>query len=225
MMKSRFWLIPAVLMLCVGCNAPQAPQSGESIAKPKEIDRRLDTFTCISGTAVQIAPILIEKVSGGFSTPGSGYGEGYIYNYAFIDSATGTLTKLLKDNRSVVTTMKQFPGGSNFDSNGRPNPNCDESSTPVKWLTYTIVSQDSNNDKDLTREDKVTIALSDIRGQNYTELIPNVDQVYAQAYRKTPEQLFVVYRQDGKKMLATIDLTKRQVIDTKPVTDLGDDVK
>jgi hypothetical protein len=222
MMKSRFWLIPAVLMLCIGCT-PQAPKSSEPTTTPKTVDRRLDTFTCISGTAVQIAPILSEKVSGGFSTPGSGYSERYIYNYAFIDSATGTLTKLLKDNRSVVTTMKQFPSGSNFDANGRPN--CDEASTPVKWLTYTIVSQDSNNDKDLTSEDKATIALSDIRGQNYTELIPNVDQVYAQAYRKTPEQLFVVYRQDGKKMLATIDLTKRQVIGTKPITDLGDDVK
>jgi hypothetical protein len=223
MMKSRFWLIPAVLMLCVGCNASQTTQSVESTAKPKETDRRLDTFTCISGTAVQIAPILSEKVSGGFSTPSSGYGEGYIYNYVFIDSATGTLTKLLKDNRSVITTMKQFPGDRSFGSSDRPD--CEESSTPVKWLAYTIVSQDSNNDKALTNEDKATIALSDIRGQNYTELIPNVDQVYAQAYRKTPEQLFVVYRQDGKKMLATIDLTKRQVISTKPITDLGDDVK
>lgn len=223
MMKSRFWLVPAVLMLCVGCNTPQSPKSGESTAAPKVVDRRLDTFTCISGTAVQIAPILSEEASGRFSTPGSGYEAGWIFNYAFIDSATGTLTKLLKDNRSVVTTMKQFPSGSNFDSNGRPN--CDESSTPVKWLTYTIVSQDSNNDKALTREDKATIALSDIRGQNYTELIPNVDQVYAQAYRKSPEQLFIVYRQDEKKLIATIDLTKRQVIDTKPMTVLGDDVK
>jgi hypothetical protein len=219
MMKSRSWLVPAVLMFCVGCNRPQVPQSGEAMTAPKVVDRRLTGFSCLAGTSVQIATIASERPSGGFSTPGSYSSENEIFNYVFLDAATGTLTKLLKDNRSVITTMQQFP------ENNRDRPACEVSSTPIKWLTYTIVSQDSNNDKALTSEDKATIALSDIRGQNYTELIPNVDQVYTQAYRKSPEQLFVIYRQDGKKMLATIDLTKRQVIDTKPVTVLGDDVK
>jgi hypothetical protein len=219
MMKSRLWSIPAVLMLCVGCNAPQAPKSSESTTAPKVVDRGLGTFTCISGTAVQIAEITSVRTSVGFS---SDYAE-QIHNYVFLDSTTGTLSTLLKDNRSVITTMKQFPGDRGFDSSGRPN--CDESSTPVKWLTFAIVSQDSNKDQVLNAADKATIVLSNIRGQNYTELIPDVSQVYAQAYQKSPERLFVVYRQDWKKMIATIDLTKRQVIDTKPVTVLGDDVK
>jgi hypothetical protein len=222
MMKSRFWLVPAVLMLCVGCNTPQASKPGESTTAAKPVDRRLGTFSCLSGTNVQIAEVATEKVPNGFSISSSGY-ERYIHNYVFLDPATPTLTKLLKDNRSVITTRQQFPSAGSRDPGDRSA--CDESPTPVKWLTYTIVSQDSNNDKDLTSQDKATIALSDIRGQNYTELIPNVDQVYAQAYRKSPEQLFIVYRQDWKKLIATIDLTKRQVIDTKPMTVLGDDVK
>jgi hypothetical protein len=223
MMKSRFWLVPVGLMLCAGCsNTPQVSPSGEPTTAAKVADRRLGTFSCLSGTNVQIAEVATEKAPSGFSISSGGY-ERYIHNYVFLDPATGALTKLLKDNRSLILTIHQFPGGSSRDSIVRSD--CGESSTPVKWLIYTIVSQDNNNDQALTSDDKATIALSDIRGQNYTELIPNVDQVYAQADRKSPEQLFIVYRQDGKKMLATIDLTKRQVIDTKPVTVLGDDVK
>jgi hypothetical protein len=118
---------------------------------------------------------------------------------------------LLPSNESIILNKTGLPS---FDTN----------TAPVKWWLYSVVNADTNQDKKLTDQDKFILAMSDVDGKNYVELIPDVDQLLGQ-FMKSDTVLFFFYRQNDKKYYAKIDLQARKVISTAEYPSFGADVK
>ncbi|MBE9031508.1 hypothetical protein IQ266_17385 [filamentous cyanobacterium LEGE 11480] len=225
-MKARLFLIPAVLLLCVACRpkpnkVSDAANTGGNGQPSVKVDRRLGNFKAVPGTPFQMAPIVAAEWERSLLSK-SNYPAGQTANYLFLDTETATFVKLLDDNRQLITNTSQFPTGPKAC---RPKTACAGQSETVKSIVYTIVKQDTNNDQRLTTDDSQTIAVSDANGKNYTELIQDADVVYHKVYKQATQRLLVAYARDGKRLLDVIDLTKKQVIETKPMVALGADVK
>jgi hypothetical protein len=103
-------------------------------------------------------------------------------------------------------------------------PFSETGSSALKWWLYYVVKADTNGDKQLSGQDQFTLAMSDLGGQNYTELIPVVDEALGQ-FMKSETILLFFYRLGEKKYYAKIDLTSRSVLATTEYPSFGADVK
>ncbi len=77
----------------------------------------------------------------------------------------------------------------------------------VRGMWYEVVKVDSNNDKRLSYEDKRTIAISDVSGNDYTEVIDEVDKVLG-SHQKNSTTLLVFYKFEGREYVGEISMTK-----------------
>jgi hypothetical protein len=94
----------------------------------------------------------------------------------------------------------------------------------VAWWLYTLVKADTTKDGQLSSADQKTLAISDVGGKGYTELVSGVDQVLGDAY-KDGDILLLIYRTGDKNFLARVDLASRKVIKTTEIQSFGADVK
>ena len=99
----------------------------------------------------------------------------------------------------------------------------DQPAPVIEFWVYGIVKTDANGDGILDYRDKFTVAVSDVGGNGYTELIENVDAVLSQYY-KDSSALFIIYAASEKNFIARINLFTRELVSTAEM-DLGDDVK
>ena len=81
----------------------------------------------------------------------------------------------------------------------------------VNGIWYTVVTADTNNDKRLDGRDQKTIAVSDVSGSGYTELIDKVDRVLG-SHQKNQNNVLVFYESGGKNFLAEIDISGRKLL-------------
>ncbi len=88
---------------------------------------------------------------------------------------------------------------------------------------YSVIKKDTNNDGYFGDRDKLTIAISDVGGNGYAELIENVDAILSQIY-KDNSALFIIYNADEKNFIAKLNPSTREIISTTEM-DLGEDVK
>ncbi len=82
----------------------------------------------------------------------------------------------------------------------------------VKGMWYEVVKSDSNNDKRLDAQDKKTIAVSDVSGGDYTEVIDEVDR-FLGSHQKNATTLLVFYELDGREYVGEISLLKRVLVE------------
>jgi len=230
-MKNRFAIYPvllailAVLTGVLGCvsSSGGGPVIGGAAASTPTPDKVIGGFTSIDGTDIQIAPItdtgsssfnLLEMLeSSRYYSSYSGYS---IYNYVFFDTRSETVHALLSDNSARITRI-----------DGYPEPDYTlpvEERTSVRWWMFVLVKHDTNDDNVLDEEDRQTIAVSDVNGNGYIELIKDVDEVLTTVF-KDVEMLLVIYHANEKYFLARIDLPTRAVISTTELPSFGDDVK
>jgi hypothetical protein len=88
---------------------------------------------------------------------------------------------------------------------------------------YSVIKKDTNHDGNFGYKDKLTLSISDVGGNGYTELIENVDAILSQIY-KDDSAIFIIYNADQKNYIAKINPSTRKVISTTEM-DLGEDVK
>jgi hypothetical protein len=202
-------LLFLVGMACASGSSPTVSASGTAEPPKKELSQ----FSQITGTK-----ILVAGVYGGESRSGldfslsSGREYAYnVYNYVFFDLDSEQFTTLLPTNDSAILNKIGLPiseGGG----------------ATLKWWLYNVVKADTNQDKQLSAADKFTVAVSDLGGQNYVELLPDVDEALGQ-FMKSETVLLFFYRQGDKKYYAKIDLPGRSVIATTEYPSFGADVK
>lgn len=218
-MKLKFLLPTTALMVCTGC----IPQTNSLLTPQTETktNRSLGNFYCLAGNKLQMAAIQSFDEGVGFS---KGY-QSYVHNYLFFNASETSFTKLLDSNNYFIFSTYQFPNKSSIYSEFSTQTDCENSEQEVRWLMYAIVKRDITQDKKLTAEDRQILAISDVHGQRYTELIDNVETVYGTAYQKQPERLSVIYRIEAAKKVSVVDLATRKVISTELLPNLGNDVK
>jgi hypothetical protein len=220
MRKLIFWITLA-LMLTACSGLVSRVTKGEEGGTPAPIKKVLGAFYPIAGTQYQLANITTEQGESGrsgsydfsqlFSYGRSDYS---VYNYVFLDVKSESVYALLPTNVSVILSIQGYPA---------PNANI-EPKIPVAWWLYTLVKTDSNEDGQLSYTDQKTLAISDVGGQGYTELISDVDQVLGDVY-KDGNVLLLIYRTNGKNFLASIDLASRKVTRNAELPSFGEDVK
>jgi uncharacterized protein YxjI len=73
---------------------------------------------------------------------------------------------------------------------------------------------DTNDDKRLSEADRKTIAVSDVSGANYTEVIPKVDRLL-NTFQISETNVLMIYETDGKSFVTELDLGQRIAVETK----------
>ena len=203
--------------------APSAVQAGST---PKPVEKILSSFNPIQGTSYLMAGIIPKpETREGSLNPfewisNSSYSSGYTsftYNYVFFNVDTETYIRLLPVNDYNISQTTGFP---------QPvyDPANPEKPAPViEFWVYGVVKADTSGDGFFDYRDKLTIAVSDVGGNGYTELIENVDAILSQYY-KDGVSLFIIYSSNDKNFIAKINPSTRALLSTTEM-DLGGDVK
>jgi hypothetical protein len=212
-------LIFGILVTCLAACTMAATRPVEIInGTPVSVEKVLGAFYAINGTHYQLASIdvpqegrVVRDLSQLFSTGRLDYG---VYNYVFLDVDSETVHALLPNNQSFILSIRGYP----FSETG------DLPKVPVAWWLYTIVKEDTNHDGQLSSLDRKTLAVSDVAGNGYTEIIADVDRILGDVF-KEGNALLIVYHANGKNFLAHVDLLTRKVTTTTELPFFGEDVK
>jgi hypothetical protein len=211
-------LLSCVLLLACSACAGQPSLPLQPVPMDANTELSLGLFQCLAGTSYQFAPIE--------SGLGRDYASGYersTHNYLFMNTADLSFRKLFETNDFLITNTSQFPG-QNLDGSVEgviPATDCEAESNRVQWLFYSVVKADTNQDGTLSVADLTTFAVSDANGQNYTELLPNVQAVYGQTFQREPQRLIIVYQTDDGNRVSVIDLPTKTVVSTKQLPALN----
>ncbi|TAA47827.1 hypothetical protein [Corallincola spongiicola] len=122
-------------------------------------------------------------------------------NYLFMDTTSNRKQWLLPHNDYLLLNRESLSHSAALDT---------PVAVTVSALMYEVIKQDSNKDEQLSRADMQTIALSNIDGSNYTEVLSNIDIVLGSTVT-ADNQLFIVYQRQNVGYSATIDLTHFKV--------------
>ena len=211
-----------VLMLLSGC-APtsqtgSAPTTGSAPATATKV---VGVFNRIDDTDYLIAPIEAdsqqERSSFSFNLSSGGeYNSPGIYNYVFVNRHDESVQRLIPTNDFVILQQAGFP--ERWGTVG------ERDFPPLAWFLYSVVKTDTNGDKKLARGDRFTLAVSDVGGRGYTELVHDVEAMLGGTLRD-PQTLVVIYRAQGSIQLARLDLPGRRVLATTPLPSFGPDVR
>ncbi|NEQ65875.1 MAG: hypothetical protein F6K21_10320 [Symploca sp. SIO2D2] len=220
-MSRLFFVSGLLLFSCTACFLSGSSHSTSDDTTTPEAT--LSTFQCIPGTEQMISSVLLDHQGKGLSSKRGYHGE--THNYSFFDKSqeTVTFTKLLPNNDYVIKRIIQLTEA------GVPNPQAKNSgivepaefsctdSPVIKWLLYLVVNQDTNGDDQLDSTDIPLLAMSDVSGKSYTELIPGVQRIL-NIIMKDSQQLMVIYKKDNQYHFSMIDLLQREVTLTEQIS-------
>jgi hypothetical protein len=183
---------------------------------PKEV--WMTQFEQLNGTPYLYAPIyvaeqaqksIVSQIKSGSYDSRKGDSDGTdIRNYMFINRDNLSASKLLTNNSSRLIELEQI---------GEPAPpdKSNQDSSRAKWiktvkaLWHVRVLADTNGDKILNDLDRKQIAISDVSGANYTEIIKGIDQILF-VYPKGLDRRLIIYTSGSKRFVADINIPKRQ---------------
>lgn len=227
-MLKKYWQViglAGIAISVVGCNqqqanvnsSPKLNQPTTPLVAPKEV--RMTEFQQINGTPYLYAPIYVAGEDGKSITKqikelasdaSSSYGGRSdnnidVRNYMFVHRDQLSASKLLSNNNARLLSMEQI-GEPALPIRTEPNRSWIKK---VSTLWYVKVTADTNGDKVLNDLDRQQIAISDVSGANYTEMIKDIDKIIL-VYPKGINRRLVIYTSGNKHFVADIDLPKRQ---------------
>jgi len=160
----------------------------------------LGTFMPIEGTPYHFAPISAEQ----------NYRQDYYdkaalstRNYLVLNTKDKSAVRLVPNNDALFLSIEKL---------GQPAKSGNLKKTEGLW--YQVVKADTNGDKRLTESDRKVIAVSEVSGKSYKELIFQVEQVLGSS-QTSPNTLLVIYRTNAKNFVSEIDLKAQKVVSTK----------
>jgi hypothetical protein len=209
------------LAFALGLAACSSPGTSPAVGPPPTPTpapkKALGGFAPIRGTDYLVAPILRDvtaRASSGFSMSSPGYTPETTHNLIFLNQRDETIRQLLPTNDQVFVYRESFPEQGEED----------EEVVPVAWFLYGVVAADTNDDGQLDQGDRQTLAISDVGGQGYTEVLSDVETVLGTTQRDS-NTLLIIVRQGGAYQLARIDLPSRTLAALTPFPSLGPDVR
>ena len=153
---------------------------------------RLGRLQRIVGTQSVIIPLNAkQKYSISYS---SGKSASSVRNILFSNMHAETSKWLLPNNQFLIANHRLLNEENSYGDGYN-----------IVTILYDVVKSDTNNDSRLTTNDKLTIALSDPEGNNYTEVLDNVDEVLG--YDVLNKQaLAIVFNRGDQGYIAYVNL-------------------
>ncbi len=155
---------------------------------------RLGDFDSLYETDILIAPVYSTQT---YQASYYEKGTSAVRNYLFVNAVDKSSHWLVPHNDYLFLPYSTEHDDSNWDSK-------------VIWIRYEVVKSDTNQDERLTSEDQRTISLSDPSGENYSEVISDVDQVLGYETLDS-NTLLVFYSNDSVNYLAEVDVPSRTI--------------
>jgi hypothetical protein len=166
----------------------------------------LSSFESLNGTPYLIAAVSSEQ----------DYRQSYyekeatsIRNFLFVNGSDKSARRLVTKNDFLFLAYEKL--GQQTQQQSVVNK--------VRGILYQVVTSDTNGDNRLNSSDRKTIALSDVSGANYTEVIPQVDIVLG-THQKDEAALLVFWVSGGKNFVTEINIPARKVTLTKQLPSL-----
>jgi hypothetical protein len=208
----------AIMVASCGRESRDSPPTAAVNASPSPLPApksvRMTQFQQINGTPYFYAPIyiseqeernIVSRIKSGSYEDGKYGGSSDIRNYMFVHRDNLSASKLLPNNNSRLLDLEQIgesvpvakdPSRGNWIKN-------------VKTLWYVQVLADTNGNKAFDSQDRKQIAISDVSGANYTQVIKDIDTILL-VYPKGLDRRLVFYTSANKHFVADVDITNRQ---------------
>lgn len=225
--KYNMGILALSLMLVAGCDirkpsmpGASTPNLGTKDETTEQVKYVMGEFSLISGTNYLAAPVYTDYSGKGrvidFSS--SEYGDYsskkgsdlLIHNYVFVNRQDLSSRKLFPNNRSTIVATEQL-GESGTVGLGNNQKAIVKN---VKAVLYQVVKADTNKDKKLDREDQKTIAIADVNGGNYQELVTGIDRVL-NIHAQSKDQRIAFYQAGTDYFAASINISSRSAKVTK----------
>jgi hypothetical protein len=227
-MKRIIFLLIAFALILTACIPDIVDRNPSQGSEPpptlQPVEKVLSSFNPINGTDYLMAAIIAVPLTREVSlnplewiNSGSSSYSSNTHNYVFFNMQTEQYHRLLPANDYAIAQTSGFPT-LQYDP---ANPN--QPAPTIEWWMYTVIKKDTDGNGQLGYGDDLTISLSDVGGNGYTELIENVDSVFGQFYRNS-STLIIIYSADKKNYIAKINPSTREVLSTTEM-ELGEDVK
>ena len=164
--------------------------------KDDKVKMSLGNFQELEGTPYLMAPVSSQENNR----------ENYydkkalrIRNYLFVNTNDKSARRLVSNNNFLFLNAQQVVLQRREDK-------------IVSGMWYEVVKADSNKDRRLDDRDKKTIAISDVSGSDYMEIIDEVDRVLG-SYQKDSTTLFVFYEFESREYVAEISIPRRVLVE------------
>jgi hypothetical protein len=219
--KCRLGLLALSLILLAGCDIrkPSIPSlttqnPGTKDEKAEKTKYVMGEFSLTKGTDYLVAPVYIDYSGKGriMNSSSSEYGDysskkgddSSVNNYVFVNRQDLSSRKLFPDNRSTILSAEHL-GEAGTEGTGSNQKTIVKN---VKAILYQVVKTDTNSDKKLNREDKKAIAIADVNGGNYKELVTGIDRVI-NIHTQSKDKRVVLYQTGSDYFAASIDIPSR----------------
>jgi hypothetical protein len=130
--------------------------------------------------------------------------DSLVNNYVFVNRQDLSSRKLFPDNRSTILAAEQL-GEAGTEGTGSNQKTIVKN---VKAVLYQVVKADTNSDKKLNRDDQKAIAIADVNGGNYKELVTGIDRVI-NIHAQSKDKRIVFYQIGSGYFAASIDIPSR----------------
>lgn len=176
----------------------------DSIANSQPIKKMvLGNFELLNGSPFLLASVDdIQDERYQLSLSSSSSSSTHIRNYLFLNKTDLSAHRLVPKNEWLFLQNEKLGQFKNGDL------------IKVEGLWYAVVKEDTNSDKQLTELDRKTIAMSDVTGKSYTEVIPQVDRILG-THRKGATTLQIFYDLNDRNFVTEVNIQTRQVIRTR----------
>ena len=164
--------------------------------KDNNIKMSLGSFRELEGTPYLMAPVNSQE-----NSRQSYYDKNALraYNYLFFNTNDKSAQRLVPGNKFLFSNAQEVVLQRRDDK-------------IVTGMWYEVVKADSNNDGRLDEQDSKTIAVSDVSGSDYTEVIDQIDRLLG-SHQKNSRTLLVFYEFDNREYVAEISMDRRVLVE------------
>jgi len=154
-----------------------------------EQEKVSEEFSLGAPVALAGTPYVRVPLVRGQAYPGSYYlkrSEQNVVNYLFLNTA-GSESRWLfeRANQLIIEGQTLFDKAKFLPNDARI----------VVGMVYVIIDKDSNGDNRLNEKDAVSLATSDLDGNNYRKLIESIEQLYS-VQQIADDKVLVLYQKD-----------------------------
>jgi hypothetical protein len=161
-----------------------------------KVKTSLGNFSELEGTPYLMAPVNSQL---DYRQDSSGKKPSTIRNYLFVNVNDKSIQQLVPKNDFLFVNAQKVVLERRDDQ-------------IVRGIWYEVIKADSNNDKIIDNKDKKTIAVSDVSGSDYTEVIDEVDR-FLGSHQKNSTTVLVFYELDGREYIGEIDIRERVLVE------------